>query len=186
MQYKIENKTNKEYTKDGVVKQYVSADLIGEDGTRYEKVGAFRGEFSADTWHGELEKKGNYWNLITPKQTAGGNFKTAKIEEAMEKKNQNIQAAQDRSAWMWAKNNAAMLVANAIDTQHMNVMEKLPLVINIATKIYNAEPTEPFTSPIRPSNELSGQNKVNQEMAEKMFPTGLNDDELAGLEDMAF
>ncbi len=48
-----------------------------------------------------------------------------------------------------------------------------------------ATPAEPVST-IRHSSELEGNNKVNQEMAERMFTTGFTDEELAAMKDLPF
>lgn len=98
-------------------------------------------------------KPGSDKTTLYPVKTASNKgagmaaMKTAQINQAMDKKAQQIHAAQDRSAWMWAKTNASTLISN---TQFVKNYENLNQVANdvveLATKIYNGEPTEPFTS----------------------------------------
>lgn len=82
-------------------------------------------------------------NVGYPRRSGGAN--TVAIQEAQETKARNIEQAQDRSAWMWAKNNASQLISSTnyigrnLDSQQM-----VDLVLEIATKIYNGEPLEPF------------------------------------------
>lgn len=98
----------------------------------------------------KMVKDGNYWNLQPdeaqkPRGGASTAFKSAQIAEAQEKKAQSIAQAQDKSAWMWAKNNASTLLA--ADPGRINGMDKdeiIEWVIDLATKIYNSEPLEPF------------------------------------------
>ena len=93
-QYTIKNKTEREYTKDGVTKKYLSADLVDETGNEFKGVGAFNGEFAADVWHGTLEKNDKgYWKLVSPKNLANQNYTNNKKEEL-------IRGAQDRKAGM--------------------------------------------------------------------------------------
>lgn len=109
---------------------------------------------------GKLEPKGQYLNLISETQAAprGGKPNMDRVMEkkadmvavAQDKKAQNIAQAQDRSAWMWAKNNAAMLIANSPALKTMNKEKMADAVIDLATLIYNGEPTEPFSS--KPQN----------------------------------
>lgn len=92
-----------------------------------------------------------YRNFKSAQSAAKGAFLSNKKEEvinkAMDKKADQIAAAQDRSsAWMWAKTNAATLIANhplLKDTRPEHIATH---VISLATKIYNGEPTEPFTT----------------------------------------
>lgn len=65
------------------------------------------------------------------------------ISEAQQRKEQSIAAAQDRTAWMWAKNNATELLTGTFPqgTPQDTIAD---VVIELATKIYNGEPTTPF------------------------------------------
>lgn len=58
------------------------------------------------------------------------------IIEAQQRKEKSIAAAQDRTAWLWAKNNAVELLKGG-DWSIEKVNE-------LATEIYNLEPTKPF------------------------------------------
>lgn len=73
---------------------------------------------------------------------ANSAFKTKLIEEAQQNKAKNIAEAQDRSAWMWAKNNASMLLQTRVNGLTEDQIANK--VLDLATKIYNGEPTEPF------------------------------------------
>lgn len=160
--YKISNKREKQ----GQKGMYVSATLTDEQGVEFAGINAFNGEFNvSDTWFGELVKNGNYYNLVSPKQSAGNNFKTATIEKAMDKKAQNIAQAQDRSAWMWAKTNASTLLAGSMNSINGTLDNQLiaSKVIHLATLIYNGEPFEPFTSP-----------KTHKTSPSEDFPEGLD------------
>lgn len=106
---------------------------------------------------------GKYTNLVMANQgSTGGNrgagltaMKTAQIEKAMDKKASQIHAAQDRSAWMWAKNNAATLIANMPSAlSGKSSIQVADMVVSLATRIYNGEPTEPFTTPSREEPEV--------------------------------
>ncbi len=160
MRYKLSEKVEK---LDKNNKPYLSATLTDDKGEVFRGVNAFHGEFVANDWYGELEQNGKFWNLITPKKSIGNNFaamqKSKEIKETAFEIQQNISknvaAAQDRTAWMWAKTNASTLLANTPDFIHS--MSEAPLgkkpehiaaaVIRLATLIYNGEPTEPFSSP---------------------------------------
>lgn len=55
----------------------------------------------------------------------------------------NVKAAQDRTAWMWAKNNASEILS--VLYKNTNQIEfDFSQLEELATKIYNMEPTEPF------------------------------------------
>lgn len=65
------------------------------------------------------------------------------IKESLDIKARNIAQAQDRSAWMWAKTNASELLKGLYSDQISND-EIANQVLDLATKIYNGEPLEPF------------------------------------------
>ena len=93
MMYKITDKKERVTTKG---KPYISATLTDEQGKEFAGINAFNGEFNvSDTWHGELEQNGNYYNLVTPKQASGASFKQRTIDESMHKKNIAIGQFQD-------------------------------------------------------------------------------------------
>lgn len=103
------------------------------------------------TINGTMEKKGDYWDIsfAGAEKRAGGAYKAvqkADIAEAQAVKAKNIAQAQDRSAWMWAKTNATTIVSspNLRDGETSTAEEMVEKVIELATKIYNAEPLEPF------------------------------------------
>lgn len=79
-------------------------------------------------------------------RASGGAFKTEQIKEAQASKARSIAEAQDRSAWMWAKTNAATILAGTERFKDPLLTNKQisDIVIDLATKIYNGEPTEPF------------------------------------------
>ena len=92
---------------------------------------------------------GKYTNLVGASQPRTGGagmmaMKTAQIDKAMDKKARSIHEAQDRSAWMWSKNNASMLVANNDSTKNLPLSEQIDLIVDMATNIYNSEPSKPF------------------------------------------
>lgn len=72
--------------------------------------------------------------------------KAGMISEAQDVKAQNIRAAQDRSAWMWAKTNASTLIANSVGMmEDLDSLDRISQAVEeLATKIYNSEPTTPF------------------------------------------
>ena len=102
---------------------------------------------------GNMVKEGQYWNLsFDGMNSKKPNFdriiekKQAGIAEAQTEKAKNIALAQDRSAWMWAKTNATTIItsANLKDSEMSSADDMVDRMIKLATKIYNAEPTEPF------------------------------------------
>lgn len=124
---------------------------------------------------GDIVEKGNYINLLptkvrTPYAGARG-ASQGMITKAMETKAHNIAAAQDRSAWMWAKNNATTLLSNykgLYEDVDFQKGKKLPdvvmadAVIRLATKIYNGEPVEPFSS--KPTVVSTGDDVSNDDI----------------------
>lgn len=94
MIYKISNKQERKSQTTG--KEYVSATLTDEQGREYAGINAFNGEFNvSDTWHGELQQNGQYYNLVSPKMASGNNFKTAQVEKTMQRKEDSIARFQD-------------------------------------------------------------------------------------------
>lgn len=69
--------------------------------------------------------------------------KAGLISEAQGRKEQSIREAQDRTAWMWAKNNATELLAGTIPSSYTKEAIAKE-VLELATEIYNGEPTKPF------------------------------------------
>lgn len=101
------------------------------------------GYIEGELWTSQAGK--HYLFAPKPKLERPTFMKGAQIEKAMDKKNENIKQAQDRSAWMWAKTNASTLLAgimNKINTDSNDAIAEA--VLDLATKIYNMEPTTPF------------------------------------------
>lgn len=132
MQFKISNKQEKTSTNTG--KKYISATLTDEQGVEYTGINAFNGEFNvADTWHGELQKNGNYYNLVSPKMVAGSNFKAQQIEKAVERKEHSIERFQDSKEFAIrtaSTMSGAVSIATAVfkqDPNDLRTMEELVL-----------------------------------------------------------
>lgn len=129
-------------------KNFTESTLTDKNGQAFEKVSDWSGSITGDnmTVEGEIIKndKGYLRFQAAKKAGAGGGFGAKRIEEMQEKKAKSIEAAQDRSAWMWAKNNAADLVAKHPAFKDLYMTDVLPTVEKLATKIYNLEPIEPF------------------------------------------
>ncbi len=91
--------SNKRTFQDKNGKDYTRADITSETGEQFKDLNAFKGEFIGETFEGELEQNGKFWNL-KPKVTYPANFPTggrgAGIAKAQETKAQNIEHAQDR------------------------------------------------------------------------------------------
>lgn len=116
MKYFLSNKENKTSAKGT---QYVSATLTDEQGTSYDKINAFRGEFNGTEVEGSLVKNGNFWNFET-KTTFTANIPPRTnnaITQAQEKKADDIQYAQDR------KNDAIQLAGAITNATHLTVAE---------------------------------------------------------------
>jgi hypothetical protein len=100
----------------------------------------------------KVSADGKYTSLQGPKTErtgASAYSRTPKVDvaghlEVQKEITRNVVAAQDRTAWMWAKNNAAMLVANHQAYKFYSEEKVLDLVEDMATKIYNFEPLTPF------------------------------------------
>lgn len=142
MRYKISAKNEKEWQG----KKFVEADLVSPTGEAF-KVSAWAGEFDGvDEIETELEKnEKGYWKMKKA-QIQRPSFmkdKTETITKAMDAKKENIQEAQDRSAWMWAKNNATTLYGDSMK-EWLNPQDIADKIIELATKIYHGKPTDPF------------------------------------------
>lgn len=119
--------------------------LRDEHGNLTEDVDTFDAVQNGATIEGEITTGQYGKNFVKAKAVAGSNFKTQQIEKAMDKKADQIAKAQDRSAWMWAKINASTLLAQNNLAKTAGIQELADVVLELATKIYNGEPTEPFS-----------------------------------------
>lgn len=127
--------------------------LTDEQGVVHEKISTFDDVQNGTEVEGSIStnEKG-YRTFIKVKDTnKKPNFdriiekKADMIGLAQDKKAQSIAQAQDRSAWMWAKNNASMLLANSANFKDFTELDEIAdRVTVLATKIYNSEPVEPF------------------------------------------
>lgn len=123
--------------------------LVGEDGVETSEVTTFDTVMSGGTIEGEIVQNGQYLNFQTKKaDNKKPNLervmekKSASIAVAQENKARSIAEAQDRSAWMWAKTNASTLLGDSMRSANTDTIADR--VIDLATKIYNGEPTTPF------------------------------------------
>lgn len=190
MKYTVKEANDKEWND----KKFVEAVIVDEKGEEF-KVSFWNGELNGSdgtklaTIDGELSKNDKgYWKLSTAKKAAGGAYMTAQkaqvIEKAMDKKADQIAKAQDRSAWMWAKTNAATILANNTSLKSYESVENIAnVVIKLATLIYNGEPTEPFTTPMRTPHANDSQ---NQKENAQVFNEPLSDEELDSLSQIPF
>lgn len=153
MKYKLSNLTEKTWQD----KKFVEATLTDEANNFSEKVSSWNGEITMGMTEIDCELYKNakgYWAISAPKKSGGGagiarsmEVKATNIAVAQDKKAENIKQAQDRSAWMWAKYSACELYANdRIGSKLDNEDETISKILSFATKIYNGEPTEPFSS----------------------------------------
>lgn len=136
-------------------KAYIKATLEGVEGqvSIWSDFPNFANIMPGSSIVGDLKKNDKgYLTLYPPKANNGGasrgqygGFKNQQVKELMQDKARNIEAAQDRSAWMWAKNDASTLLANKT-TQYASLEDMADSVIRLATLIYNGEPIEPFSS----------------------------------------
>lgn len=148
MKYKVEWVEVKTSQKTG--KNYVVMSLTDEQGKESKNVSCFdEGLQAGMEIEGEVIQNGNFLNFKSRQQVAKTNFSSKAKEESIakfqENKTQQIEKAQDRSAWMWAKTNASTLLAGRED----NFLNKdndfiAGEVLDLATKIYNGELQVPF------------------------------------------
>ncbi len=150
MKYTVEwCETIKEGEKEGRKWKMTKMSLKDEQGVVTTDVTTFDSVTLGGTVEGSIVQNGQYLNF--KKALEKPNFmkhiaeeKKKDIEGFQQSKAKSIAEAQDRSAWMWAKTNASTLLAGkftGLDNQGI-----AELVLDLATKIYNGEPTEPFTS----------------------------------------
>ncbi len=134
--------------------QNVSINRVSKKGETFPNFDTLTNSSEVDGVLWQSPKGG--WYLFPPKPETpqggaprgnGGAYKSKQIMEAMDTKARNIAEAQDRTAWMWAKNNASQLLSGDSRFHGMNSDEIAERVITLATKIYNGEPAEPFTTP---------------------------------------
>lgn len=146
MKYKIDwCEVKKEGETNGRKWSIMEMALTDEQGVKTEKVSTFDSVMPGQEIEGEVVKNDKgYLNFQSKKVEAKANFKTQQMNEVMDKKATNIKEAQDRSAWMWAKNNASTLLASRGIGSTTPASEIANMVIDLATKIYNGEPNEPF------------------------------------------
>ena len=156
MQYKVQTL---EISTTNTGKRKMNCELTNEMGdvikaTIWEDFPNFQGITFGSMIEGDLvpAKDPKYRpSLSAPKQNRAitRNFTPKKdisesVNTALETKARNIAQAQDRSAWMWAKNNASDLVANHPAFKFLDKAQLIKEIEEIATKIYNAEPLAPF------------------------------------------
>lgn len=141
----VEKKTSAKTGKD-----YFVMTLTDEAGAVHEKVSTFDPVEQGAELNGEIIQNGDFKNFKKAQAVARSNFASGQkervIEAAQQRKEKSIHLAQDRSAWMWARTSAANIVANHTAYKFYSEEKILDLVEDIATKIYNMEPTEPFTT----------------------------------------
>ncbi len=128
--------------------------LVDEQGVEIEKVSTFDTVMNGGTLEGTIETNDKgYLNFKKstdkkPNMDRLMEKKSSQIAEAQHNKAEQIAQAQDRSAWMWAKNNASLLIAEIIKFEMRQPSydedEIAKRVLSLATKIYNGEPVTPF------------------------------------------
>lgn len=145
---------------------WIVAALIDEGGTEFKEVSINRTNKKGEVFPNfdgimpGTEIEGNMWTsdagkhyLFAPKPQRAGGRSFSKSKEVVEGQlkvqeeiSKNVAKAQDRTAWMWAKNNAATLIAatSTIKESGFDSQGIADAVIELATKIYNGEPTDPF------------------------------------------
>lgn len=148
MKYKInwlENKVGKSG------KGYTIMHLVDEQGVETQNVSTFEKNYAPGMEiEGAIVQNGNFKNwrpLEAPQFIKNSGFRAVvkqDISEAQQTKAKNIQEAQDRSAWMWAKTNATTILANRKEFAEQSNEDITMEILDLATKIYNGEPLEPF------------------------------------------
>lgn len=121
--------------------------LKDEGGAMHEGITTFDEVAPGQSIEGNIVLDGNYKNFKKdnarkPNMERVMEKKASQIAEAQSNKATQIAQAQDRSAWMWAKTNASTLLGTSLTDKNNDVI--LDTVIDLATKIYNSEPQEPF------------------------------------------
>jgi len=160
MKYNIEwlEKKNPEWYvmnlkgEDGTSVKEVSVNKINKKGEAFPNFDAIMngGDVEGELWSSGAGK--NYLFAPKPQTNRKPNMdrimekKGTLIAESQQRKEKSILAAQDRSAWMWAKTNASSIIASpAYIEKGLTIPELEDRVLKLATLIYNGEPTEPFT-----------------------------------------
>lgn len=161
--YKIVWGEIKKVTVGGVEKELYEGEFSTMEGTKFnatvwrmDKEGKEFPNWSEIRPGGELEgkpwkKPGTDKTTIyppDPEKTPSGGYRRSQkpsleeTKELMNIKKENIHQAQDRTAWMWAKNNASELIAHhpVFKNDDSNQLDIAKQVLNLATKIYNGEP----------------------------------------------
>lgn len=172
---------------------YWAMTLIGEDSVIIENVTTFDKPGEGMKLNGEVifKEGGKFKNFqsaqATARQDFGGRKKSEEIiqtsQQIQEDISRRVHAAQDRTAWMYAKNNAStLLAAKEGHTVGKTIQNIAADVILLATLIYNGEPTEPFSAPVQQSDKQ----RINDEMSVRIFDKPLTEEEQINLDDIPF
>lgn len=145
---------------DSINKDVANCKIADEQGNEYPKQVSIWSDFPnfatldvGTEVEGEVkENTKGYASLYAPKVegTKGGagiarsmELKNTNIALAQQRKDASIHSAQERSAWMWAKTNAATLIESSpvpFESDE-NLLKRLH---ELSTQIYNMEPLTPF------------------------------------------
>lgn len=122
--------------------------LTDEAGKKINDVITFQNVMAGHELEGEVIENSTYKNLeFKPvKKLEKPNFikKEETMREMQANKARSITEAQDRNMWMWAKYGACELVAGNDLYKNRPYQEQLELINDMATHIYNQEPSTPF------------------------------------------
>jgi hypothetical protein len=128
--------------------------LVDEQGNETTNVSTFDSVAPGTELEGQVVKNAKgYLNFIKKEEVQSNRKpnmdriiekKQQGIAESQERKERGIAQAQDRSAWMWAKTNASTILANRSGFASQSINEIADQVLELATMIYNGEPTVPF------------------------------------------
>lgn len=137
MKYFISNKETK-FDKNN--KPYICATLTDEQGTVYDKINAFRGEFNGTEVEGSLVQNGKFWNFeAKTTYTANIPARGAGIQAAMQTKANNIEEAQDRKndaiALAGSITNATNLVKSMMEAGILSPIEQSDIKTTIRNYI---------------------------------------------------
>lgn len=119
--------------------------LTGEDGSKHSGVTTFDAVVNGQEIEGTIVQKGQYLNFESAQKANAprGGAVSANIEKFQDRKAEQIEKAQDRTAAIWAKYGACELVAHHPAYKHLNEVEVVTTISRIASQIINDDLT-PF------------------------------------------
>ncbi len=148
MKYTIEwSEVTKTGETDGRPWKMTKMNLKDENGDLHDGVTTFDSVMTGGELEGEIIIKGIYKNFKNHiKRPTASMYNKGKGEEitanqlkVQDKISENVEKAQDRTAWMWAKNNASTLLANKPEIAGASAENIANAVIKLASLIYKGE-----------------------------------------------